>query len=298
MALIACVECGGKLSDKAKACPHCGSPVEASLAKPSVPATKLPPLPAQKPPPQKPPLSLQPQPPLQPATKDSPQESLKKSLFRSALYFCLFIGGLDFVSLCLAGDPHYLDAHRSPGAQRSLARGLFFVLIWPLWRMVEAIVAARAAARATLGQSKPSSYLGPWWPQVLMPFAITAGLVGALPCVSWMALVTAWNWWRCGRVARVFVPAIIGVLGVLLFGLAESGAMDNVEISESLSFLLICGICAIAAAILCFDLWLQRSAIRLREDSGQYIGFHVLPCGVAALILLSGSVASWFMFGE
>ena len=29
MALIACVECGGKLSDKAKACPHCGSPVEA-----------------------------------------------------------------------------------------------------------------------------------------------------------------------------------------------------------------------------------------------------------------------------
>ena len=28
MALIKCSECGGTISDKAKACPHCGCPIE------------------------------------------------------------------------------------------------------------------------------------------------------------------------------------------------------------------------------------------------------------------------------
>ena len=54
MALITCVDCGGKLSDKAEACPHCGCPVEASLARPSAPAVKAPVLaPVQKPSPPK-----------------------------------------------------------------------------------------------------------------------------------------------------------------------------------------------------------------------------------------------------
>ena len=32
MALVECKECGGKVSDKAAACPHCGSPVRQSLS--------------------------------------------------------------------------------------------------------------------------------------------------------------------------------------------------------------------------------------------------------------------------
>ncbi len=41
--LIRCSECGGMLSDKAAACPHCGAPAELSVPKPSAPAKTGPP---------------------------------------------------------------------------------------------------------------------------------------------------------------------------------------------------------------------------------------------------------------
>ena len=34
MSLIACVECGGRISDKATSCPKCGAPISASLERP------------------------------------------------------------------------------------------------------------------------------------------------------------------------------------------------------------------------------------------------------------------------
>ena len=66
----------------------------------------------------------------------------------------------------------------------------------------------------------------------------------------------------------------------------EFGAMDNVEIADSLSLLMSIWAVCNCTAILCFDLWQQCSAIRLREESGQSVGFHLLPCGVAALTFL------------
>ncbi len=53
MPLTTCTECGGTVSDRAAACPHCGCPVAPGMAKPSAPAVKAPvPLPVQKPSPQ------------------------------------------------------------------------------------------------------------------------------------------------------------------------------------------------------------------------------------------------------
>ena len=352
MALIICVDCGGKLSDKAEACPHCGCPIEASMAKPSAPTVKTPPLPAQKPPPQKqPPASIDPsrrgaspprlqqpvrtppsptpppvpatsarplsitqqdlypdraasrdapsqsQPPLQQATTDSPQEPENKAASRAALYFCLLICAC--AVMCMLA-PYFVVEMPRPGRHADNSFWFWCLLIcFLLWQFIAALIAARAAARAASARPTPPSHLGPWHPQVLMPFAITAGILGISLGVAWMGLVTAWNWWRCGRVARTCVPAMVAVLALLLFGLCTSGAMNNVEISDGAFFLLVWGFCVSAAAILCFDLWQQRSAIRLREESRQQIGFHLLPGGIAVLIIMGECVVASFlaMFG-
>lgn len=39
MAVQQCIECGGKVSDKAAACPHCGVPVEIAIARPTAELT-------------------------------------------------------------------------------------------------------------------------------------------------------------------------------------------------------------------------------------------------------------------
>ena len=42
MALMICPECGGQVSDKAHACPHCGYPIEELMAKgPAIPEVCL-----------------------------------------------------------------------------------------------------------------------------------------------------------------------------------------------------------------------------------------------------------------
>lgn len=58
MPLTTCSECGGKVSDKAAVCPHCGCPVASGMAKLSAPAVKAPvPLPVQNPSPQQQPTT-------------------------------------------------------------------------------------------------------------------------------------------------------------------------------------------------------------------------------------------------
>ena len=62
MALIKCVECSGKVSDRAESCPHCGCPVEAWVVQPlPIVAKALPSRPAQSPsPPSRPAMTQTP----------------------------------------------------------------------------------------------------------------------------------------------------------------------------------------------------------------------------------------------
>jgi hypothetical protein len=82
MALITCVDCGGRLSDKAEACPHCGCPVEVSVAR-SLPTV------AEAPP--------SPRPAQSPASKEQPDTAARSRAARSRREFFSTILAFPFV---------------------------------------------------------------------------------------------------------------------------------------------------------------------------------------------------------
>lgn len=151
---------------------------------------------------------------------------------------------------------------------------------YPAKRAITACGSGALLPVAKVPVPKASSLPGPWKPQLLIPIAIAMGIFGTPLGLLWIGLVTAWNWWRCGHAERIYWPVIVAILGAVPVWLGIAGLIESVS-----GMFTAYGLAILAAGIMCYDLWLQLPAIRQYEASGQQLGSHWLPCGVAVLIV-------------